>query len=834
LTNAGLTPADIDAVEAHGTGTRLGDPIEAQALLATYGQAHTHQQPLWLGSLKSNIGHTQAAAGVGGVIKMVKALQHGLLPPTLHADQPSPLIGWETGAVRLLNQTQPWPDTGRPRRAAVSSFGISGTNAHVILEQAPPTDEPQPELAPLPVTVLPLSARSSSALAVQAERLAGVLGTVSGRDLGFSLATTRAQLDVRAVVAAADEDGLLKGLEALAGGDSAPTLVRGPYGETDGALAFLFTGQGSQRAGMGRELYEVYPVFAETLDTVCAAFDRHLDRPLMEVVFAAEDSAEAGLLDETLYTQTALFAIEVALYRLAESWGLRAGHLMGHSIGEVVAAHVAGVLSLADACTLVAARGRLMQALPPGGAMLSALTGETELAPLLAGREHEVAVAAVNGPASTVISGIEAAVTAVEDELAARGVKTRRLRVSHAFHSPLMEPMLEEFRSVVAELSLREPQIPVVSNLYGRPAEPEELCSPEYWVRHAREAVRFHDGLTALVEAGVTTFVELGPDAVLTALAQESLAARPEAAALVPALRRGRPQAETFAAAVATAYVRGADIDWRAVYADSGARPVELPTYPFQRRRYWMEADANSVAPVAGSVEARFWAAVEQEDLRSLAATLGTQEQALGEVLPVLSAWRRRNSAPTAPAHETESPLRTEPAEDLSAALAGLSPADRERRVLDLVRAEIAEVLQYEGREAVEPRRQLKDLGFDSLAAVTLRNRLAAATGLTLPATLAFDHPTPVALAAHLAEELGGSDAVTVDVDGELDRIGAALAAADDAGVRERAAARLQELLSRLDAPATPTADGDDLADRLEDADGDDLFDLIDSELGSS
>ncbi|WP_143684179.1 acyltransferase domain-containing protein, partial [Streptomyces diastatochromogenes] len=785
----------------------------------------------------SNIGHTQAAAGAAGVIKMVKAMQHGVLPQTLHADEPSPLVDWDTGAVRLLDQTQQWPDTGRPRRAAVSSFGISGTNAHVILEQAPPVEEtePEPEQAPLPVTVLPLSARSSSALAAQAERLAGVLATESGRALGFSLATTRARLDVRAVVTAADEDGLLRGLEALANGGSAPTLVRGPHGESDGggAPAFLFTGQGSQRPGMGRELYEAYPVFAETLDTVCAAFDRHLDRPLMEVVFAAEGSAEAALLDETLYTQTALFAVEVALFRLAESWGLRPGHLMGHSIGEVVAAHVAGVFSLADACSLVAARGRLMQALPPGGAMLSALTGEEEVASLLAGREHEVGIAAVNGPASTVISGTETAVAAVDDELAARGVKTRRLRVSHAFHSPLMEPMLEEFRSVVAGLSPREPQIPVVSNLYGRPAEPEELCSPEYWVRHVREAVRFHDGFTALVEAGVTTFVELGPDAVLTALAQESMAERPEAVALVPALRRGRPQAETFTAAVATAHVRGADVDWRAVYAGSGPRTVELPTYPFQRRRFWMEAAPAVAAPAAGSVEARFWSAVEQEDLRSLATELGAREQALGEVLPVLSAWRRRHIAPTAPGSEAESPVRTEPVEDLSTALAALSPADRERRVLDLVRAEIAEVLQYGGKDAVEPRRQLKDLGFDSLAAVTLRNRLAAATGLTLPATLAFDHPTPVSLAAHLVEELG-RDTAAVDVDGELDRIDAALAAADDAGVRERAAARLQELLARLDVPATTAAGGDDLANRLDDADGDDLFDLIDSELGSA
>ncbi|MFF1658895.1 SDR family NAD(P)-dependent oxidoreductase [Streptomyces sp. NPDC058255] len=854
LAAAGLTPSDVDAVEAHGTGTRLGDPIEAQALLSTYGQAHSAEQPLWLGSLKSNIGHTQAAAGVAGVIKMVKAMEHGVLPRTLHAEEPSPFVDWEAGAVRLLDEQRDWPDTGRPRRAAVSSFGISGTNAHVILEQAPPTDElaQEQEPSPLPVALLPLSARTPSALAAQGARLAARLAApdVTGDDLGFSLAATRAALDLRAVVVAADEDGLRTGLEALAADTSAPTLVRGPRGEigTRGGLAFLFTGQGSQRPGMGRELYATHPVFAETLDTVCATFDRHLDRPLRDVIFTTEGPRESAPLDETAYTQPALFAIEVALYRLAESWGLRPGHLMGHSIGELVAAHVAGALSLADACALVAARGRLMQALPASGAMLSVLTSEEELVPLLAGREHEVTVAAVNGPASTVISGDEAAVAAIDDVLAARGVKTRRLRVSHAFHSPHMDPMLDEFRAILGELSFQEPQIPVVSNLTGRIATADELCSPEYWVRHVREAVRFHDGVTALVEAGVTTFLELGPDAVLTALAQESLTDRPEAAALVPALRRGRPEAETFTAAVAMAYVRGADVDWRAVYAGSGARRTELPTYPFQRQRYWMEAPGTE-APAPTSVEARFWAAVEREDLDSLAATLGAEETAaLGEALPVLSSWRRRHTGtPTADTlpdaagsgseagAEAGAGAGAEGAENLALALAGLSAAERERRVLDLVRTEIAAALQYAGKEAVEPRRSLKELGFDSLAAVSLRNKLGAATGLNLPATLVFDHPTPADLATRLAGELAPPPQdVDMDVDGELDRLGEALAATDDDGVRERAAARLQALLSELSVPASATGPADELADRLEDADDDDLFDLIDSELGSS
>ncbi|MCJ0875864.1 acyltransferase domain-containing protein, partial [Streptomyces sp. AP-93] len=724
------------------------------------------------------------------------------------------------------------------RRAAISSFGISGTNAHVIIEQPPTTEETNHTTATIPVTVLPLSARAAGALAEQGERLAAHLtaGTETATpDLGFSLATTRSALDRRAVVVAGDAEGLRAGLAALASGGSAPTLVRSAQGEDEssGKLAFLFTGQGSQRPGMGRELYDAHPVFAEALDAIASTFDRHLDRPLLDIVFSAEGSAEAALLDETAYTQAALFAIEVALFRLAESWGLRPDGLLGHSIGELAAAHVAGVLSLADACTLVAARGRLMQALPTGGAMLSVLATEEQVAAELMRREHQVAIAAVNGPASTVISGDADTVAELDSLFTAQGFKTRRLRVSHAFHSPHMDPMLNEFRTIVAELSFQEPQIEVTSNVTGRTATAEELTSPDYWVRHVREAVRFHDGLTALADTGFTTFLELGPDAVLTALAQSSLDSRPgPVTTSAPTLRRGRPEAETFTVAVAEAHVRGADVDWSAVYAGSGARRVELPTYPFQRQRFWMEAP--DTAPAAGSVEARFWDAVEREDLKALTATLGAEEAAaLGEALPVLASWRRRHATQAAPEAAAEAGAEVQTAQSLAAALASVSGPERGRRVLDLVRGEIAAALRYSGKEAVEPRRSLKELGFDSLAAVTLRNRLNAATGLALPVTLVFDHPTPADLAAHMAEALA-PETSPVSVDDELERLGDVLAAADGQA-RERAAARLQELLTGLGAAATPaTGSSDELAGLLQEAGDDDLFDLIDSELGSS
>ncbi|MCP3803744.1 SDR family NAD(P)-dependent oxidoreductase [Allokutzneria sp. A3M-2-11 16] len=548
LADASLEPSDVDMVEGHGTGTALGDPVEAQALLATYGQ--DRDRPLWLGTLKSNIGHTQGAAGIGGVIKAIMALRNEIMPKTLHADVPSSHVDWSAGNVRLLTDARPWPAGERPRRAAVSAFGFSGTNAHVILEEAtaPPVEERVLDDRVVPLLV---SGTTPEAVRAQAERLS----TVSAHpiDVGYTLATARTSFAYRAVVLG---DETLEIAEA----------VRTPK------IAVIFPGQGAQRVGMGRELAKRFPVFEVALTQVCAELDRHLDRPLLEVMWG--DDA----LNRTEYAQPALFAVGVALFRLVESLGVRPDFLIGHSLGEITAAHVAGVLSLADACTFVAARGRLMQRLPEGGAMVFVPASEAEVLPTL---RPGVFLAAVNGDRAVVISGETEAVA----EIGARWPRAKRLRVSHAFHSARMDPMLDELREVVAGLTFAEPRIPLVSNVSGDVLG-AEIASPDYWVRHARECVRFADGTRTLRELGATAFVQLGPGAVGT---------------LVDAyLAMGRSEELSVVRALGKLHAHGSTVDWAAFFAGSGARRVDLPTYPFQRSRYWLDpghdtADASAL-----------------------------------------------------------------------------------------------------------------------------------------------------------------------------------------------------------------------------------------------
>ncbi|WP_406641699.1 SDR family NAD(P)-dependent oxidoreductase [Amycolatopsis sp. WGS_07] len=574
---AGIAPAEVSYVELHGTGTPLGDPIEAAAL----GRVYSAERELLVGSVKTNIGHLEGAAGIAGLLKAVLCVAHQSVPPSRNFETPNPAIPLDELRMRVVTSAEPLPDSAR---VGVSSFGMGGTNCHLVLSGWASASAAQTESA-LPV-LLPLSARDDAALGELASALRGVAADPA--DVGYSLATTRAELERRAVVVAADAAEADTGLAALASGTGA---IQGS--PVPGEVAFLFTGQGSQWAGMGRALYERFEVFATVLDEVCAEFDAHLDRPLREVMFS-----EASVLDETAYTQPALFAIEVALFRLLTEWGLTADVLLGHSIGELAAVYAAGALSLSDACALVAARGRLMQALP-GGAMVSVRASEDELRSDVDG-QPEVSIAAVNGPSATVLSGAEPAVLEIAQRWAAQGRKTRRLRVSHAFHSPLMDPMLAEFRTVAEAVTWREPRLPVVSNVTGRELTADEIRSPEYWARHARAAVLFADGIRRCAERGVTTFVELGPDGTLSVLGRDSAEG-----AFLPVLRgRDRDEVRALLEAVARAHVRGVSVDWRSFYAAHGAHRVRLPTYPFQRQRYWPGAAVEQApAPVKSTVD---------------------------------------------------------------------------------------------------------------------------------------------------------------------------------------------------------------------------------------
>ncbi|GLF95075.1 type I polyketide synthase [Streptomyces yaizuensis] len=649
LAAAGLAPGDIDAVEAHGTGTPLGDPVEARALLAAYGPGRPADRPLWLGSLKSNLGHTQAAAGVAGVIRTVLAMRHGVLPRTLHLDEPSPGVDWSSGAVRLLDREQPWrPAPGQPRRAAVSAFGIGGTNAHVILEEAVEEVEeeavaeripaiPQPAHLPhLPHPVYPayppllLSGADAGALRAQARRTAAFLRERPGQPLGdvvFSAATTRAALRYRAAVPADDRAGLLSGLDRLAAGATAPVPVR-----TGPRLALLFTGQGAARPGLGRELHAAYPVFADAFDALCGRFDAvgTGERPLRESLWP--EPADSGrfdtvggtdtvdrtdaldrtdAFDRTDVVQAGLFVFEVALFRLLASWGVRPDVLAGHSVGELAAAHAAGILTEDDAVALVAARGRLMQDLPAGGAMVVLEASEEEATAELArtpAAAGPVAVAAVNGPRSVVVSGAERAVAEVAARFAARGRRTERLRTRHAFHSPLVEPALAEFARTAQRAAFHEPAIPVVSTLTGRPATGDDLRSPEYWVRHARGTVRFADAVRHLAdEAGVTAFAEAGPGTHLTS-AVLSTVGEPGDRVFTTTTRPGRPEPGALLAALARLHVHGLPVDWEAVrqgHRGPPARRIGLPTYPFQRERHWLaEPPATEAGPADTAVHA--------------------------------------------------------------------------------------------------------------------------------------------------------------------------------------------------------------------------------------
>lgn len=706
--SARVDPLEIGYVEAHGTGTSLGDRIEAHALGMVFGRKRPGSGPLMIGSIKPNIGHLEGAAGIAGLIKAVLMVERGSLLPSGGFTEPNPAIPFTELGLRVVDELQVWPVVaGRPRRAGVSSFGFGGTNAHVIVEEAgsvgADTVSGRADVGGSGggVVAWVISGKTASALAAQAGRLGRYVRArpaLDVVDVGYSLVSTRSVFDHRAVVVGQTRDELLAGLAGVVAGRPEAGVVCG-VGKPAGKTAFVFAGQGSQWLGMGSELYAAYPVFAEALDAVVDELDRHLRYPLRDVIWGHDQD----LLNTTEFAQPALFAVEVALYRLLMSWGVRPGLVLGHSVGELAAAHVAGALCLPDAAMLVAARGRLMQALPAGGAMFAVQAREDEVAPMLG---HDVSIAAVNGPASVVISGAHDAVSAIADRLRGQGRRVHRLAVSHAFHSALMEPMIAEFTAVAAELSVGLPTIPVISNVTGQLVA-DDFASADYWARHIRAVVRFGDSVRSAHCAGASRFIEVGPGGGLTSLIEASLADAQIVS--VPTLRKDRPEPVSVMTAAAQGFVSGMGLDWASVFSGYRPKRVELPTYAFQHQKFWL-APAPSVSdPTA-------------------AGQIGASDG--GAELLASSGFAAR--------------------------LAGRSADEQLAAAIEVVCEHAAAVLGRDGAAGLDAGQAFADSGFNSLSAVELRNRLTAVTAVTLPATAIFDHPTPTELAQYLITQIDG------------------------------------------------------------------------------
>ncbi|WP_421106937.1 type I polyketide synthase [Streptomyces sp. NEAU-S77] len=727
LANAGVVPGDVDAVEAHGTGTRLGDPIEAQALLAVYGQRRERERPLWLGSLKSNIGHAQAAAGVGGVIKMVLAMRHGVLPRTLHADAPTTRVDWSQGAVELLTEPVPWPEADRPRRAAVSSFGVSGTNAHLVLEHAPDPDTSL-DTAPPPahgnrrpaVVPWPLSARTPAALRAQAERLHACLSSPSSYrpvDVGNSLATTRTVFPRRAVMLVRDADDAMRKLSALTSGEAAADVLTGSV-EASGKVVFVFPGQGSQWQGMALRLMAEEPVFAARMHECARALSEFTDWSLLDVLGESEGSPS---LDRVDVVQPALFAVMVSLAELWRSYGVEPDAVVGHSQGEIAAACVAGGLTLHDAARVVALRSRaIREELAGQGGMMSLSLTREELTRELERWKGSISLAVVNGPSSAVVSGEPKALEELLTDCEARGIRARLIPVDYASHSPQVESIRHRVLRDLEGISPRSSKIPFYSSVTGERLDSAGL-NAAYWYRNLRQTVEFASTVCHLAERGHTVFIEASPHPVLVPGVQDTVDGLDVPVAAIGTLKRDEGGADQFLRALAHAHVSGAAVDWTAVYRGSGARRVGLPTYAFQRERYWL-------APARSG----------------------------GEV---------RVELPSSPRPEEFEGFPRRVAEATTA-------AQRTRVVLDEVCAHVAAVLGWSAPGEVEIRRAFRESGFDSLTAVELRNRLAAATGVNLSSTVVFDHPTPLALAEHLRDRIVGEDGMAT--------VGQAPVAADD------------------------------------------------------
>ncbi|HEU5469695.1 MAG TPA: type I polyketide synthase [Actinophytocola sp.] len=699
LANAGVSAAEVDLVEAHGTGTVLGDPIEAGALLATYGQDRAAGRPLWLGSLKSNLGHAMAAAGVGGVIKAVLALRNGYLPKTLHVRAPSTHVDWSSGAIELLVEGREWTRPDGPRRAAVSSFGVSGTNAHVILEEEPPREQAEERGADSGVVggLVPwvVSAKSAKALELQAGKLRDFAAAEPGADVadvGASLVSSRSRFAHRAVVLGRDRDELRSGLASLCDGAESATVLRGVAGNL-GGVAFMFPGQGSQWVGMGRQLYDAFPVFAQTMDACSAALAEWVDWSLLDVVRGVPG---APGMDRVDVVQPALFSVMVSMAALWRSWGVQPAAVVGHSQGEIAAAYVCGALSLRDAAKVVALRSKALVELIGHGGMASVAESEEVVTERLAPWRDRVSVAVVNGPRSVVVSGEPAALDEFVARMTADGVQARRIKVDYASHSHQVTRVRDQVLGALSDIRPTTSKPPFFySTLYGEIIDTAELTG-EYWYDNLREKVRFESSVRRLADDGFRVFVELSPHPVLTVPVQE-IVEDVAGAVVLSSSRRDSDEVAAVVGSLAQLHVRGGSVDWDALFGTR--RRVDLPTYAFQRQRYWLSSSPTAVAEVSETP---------------------ADDSGSDHLVP------------------------------LSDRISGLAEDEAKTVVLEHVLDKIAGVLGHSSGAAIDPDQEMVALGFDSLLSLELSKRLAASTGLKLRANLVLRHPAPRLIAAHI------------------------------------------------------------------------------------
>ncbi|MBQ1023742.1 type I polyketide synthase [Micromonospora sp. C95] len=705
LVNAGVSPSEVDLVEAHGTGTVLGDPIEAGALLATYGRDRAAGRPVWLGSLKSNIGHAQAAAGVAGVIKAVLAMRHRYLPKTLHVGTPSAHVDWSSGAVQLLVEGREWDRADGPRRAAVSSFGVSGTNAHVILEEpaAAEADEHGPRAA-VPGGLVPwvVSGKSAAAVTQQAARLHDfVAGDAAAdvADVAWSLISHRTRFPHRAVVLGRDRDELLQGLTAVRDGADSPSVVRGVAGNPGGAV-FLFPGQGSQWVGMGRQLYDSFPAFATTFDGCAAALAEWVDWSLLDVMRGV---AGAPTLDRVDVVQPVLFSVMVSMAALWRSWGVVPAAVIGHSQGEIAAAHVCGALSLRDATRIVALRSQALVDLIGHGGMGSVVAGADVVAQRLAPWQGRVSIAVVNGPRSVVVSGEPEALDEFIAAMQADDIQARRISVDYASHSHQVTRVRDKVIDALDGVAPVTAPVPLYSTLHGRRLDTAEL-DREYWYDNLRERVLFESAVRRSTEDGFRLFIEMSPHPVLTVPVQEIVEDLDDALVL-SSTRRDRDEVATLLGSLGQLHVRGGAVDWTALVGSS--RRVDLPTYAFQRQRYWVDS-------------------VRREAVSDLPSTVP--------------------------------PTADEPQAPLSDQISALPAEDATALVLAHVLDKVAVVLGRSCGTTINPDQQFKEIGFDSLLSMELSKRLTTSTGVKLRANLVLRHPSPRMVAGHIVSTLAAGE----------------------------------------------------------------------------